>query len=322
MAENLENQNRSFTYSGKAFVTMINKYFMYNINKRRNLTFIEIDPKCLYLQIDDIGGKDIYPFSKNHNMLVNYKFELEPDMHYHVYFEDLAAFNEMTKEQQLEYLDNMKKDDLCIGHIEDTVLLNWLRSYIKTNVNYTGVVKESNELTDHFWWHIDQEFDDMKLAVYVNYLSNAGYKMKVEVNYDLTRKKKESKYASRMANNVIKFVEDDLLSTGLFTTTDSQWDARQYRYSYKFVVRAKDILNDDGRSTYLFTIQIYPIYPREYLRICINKDLADELGIDKLYSKNAFDASINDIKQKLNTLSSNFEKKPEFLKIAKVFKEL
>lgn len=322
MAENLENRDRIITYSGKAFVTMINKYFMYNINKRRNLTFVEIDPKCLYLQIDSIGDKAVYPFSKNHNMLVDYKFELEPNMHYHVYFNDLAAFNEMTKEQQLEYLDNMKKDDLCIGHIEDAVFLNWLRSYIKTDVNYTGLVTESNELKDNFWWTMDQEFDDMKLKIYINSLSKAGYKMKVKVNHGPTRKKNESKYASKMANNVIKFVEDDLLSTGLFTMTDSQWDARQYRYSYKFVVRAKDILNDNGLSTYLFTIQIYPIYPREYLRICINKDLVDELGIDKLYSKNAYGASINDIKQKLNTLSSNFEKKPEFLKIAKVFKEL
>ena len=61
MAEDVKQQHyNAYKYSGQAFINMINKYFMFNDNKERNITFLEIDNSVLFLCIDSINGRRTY----------------------------------------------------------------------------------------------------------------------------------------------------------------------------------------------------------------------------------------------------------------------
>ena len=79
LTETVQTEDRIVDYSGRGFINMINKYYMYNINKTRNMTFLEIDPKCFFLKLCDIDGRDVHNFSKKYNNGIVHKFDLEDD---------------------------------------------------------------------------------------------------------------------------------------------------------------------------------------------------------------------------------------------------
>jgi len=112
------------------------------------------NPKSV-LKLDSLNDKKLYSFSLNYHKLVTPKFELLDDYDYYVYQDDLNAFNNMSEQEQLNYLNNIIYEDICIGCIPKNKICKLLKSKIKLNTDYHILVSEGEE-TNTIWWLIKE----------------------------------------------------------------------------------------------------------------------------------------------------------------------
>ena len=309
LTETVQTEDRIVDYSGRGFINMINKYYMYNINKTRNMTFLEIDPKCFFLKLCDIDGRDVHNFSKKYNNGIVHKFDLEDDKEYYIYFDEVAKFNDMTKEEQLAYLNTIKYNDVVIGCIDSKTIQAMLRSQIQIGTNYTGYIKESNLINGNYWWHIN----NTNLELYVNSVAKAGFGMKVQVNFG--PEKEKPRYVDWCVNSTyttLKALED----SGLFVLNEFKNSSSDKKYTYYFTVKSKEIKNDQGYMATLFSVYLYPSYGKHYFRIKFNKNMLDEFKLNMSYTSNAFDGSLNAVKEKIKTFAEAIQTKEEYRKTA------
>ena len=109
-----------------------------------SMEFTEMSPEALYIKIETIDDKKLYSFTYNYHNRVRTKFEIDPNFEYYVYESDIEKFNQMSAEEQIEYLNSIKYNDLIIGIIESNEIQLLLYSMLKLNTKYTGIVQESN----------------------------------------------------------------------------------------------------------------------------------------------------------------------------------
>ena len=300
---------RSFEYKGRSFMNMINRYFMYNEGKERNLTFTEIDNRGLSVKIEKLNGREIYGFSSHFNPLANNKFVLEDDCEYHIYKDDIDSFNEMDEYHQVEYLGKMKVGTLDIGTINSKELQKVLRAYIKPNVKYIGVVKVIN---GGFWWTIENvDFDGMTLSINAYLLSKFSYSTSVTVELpEITNDEKEYNVTDALAKKIVSTLDKNLSNTGMFLIIDKQYDARSaegINSIIKLIMKAKD---ENECNTRICTIATYPIGNLSYARIKVNDEFNDlfneDLSIN--YVKGIFDGGIKDVLNRLATIGDVLSK--------------
>lgn len=312
-------EDRIVEYKGKGFMSMVNKYFMYNDNKNRSLTFKEIDPRGLFLKINTYKGKKLYSFSAKYNSMIDNKFHINSDKEYYVYYDDIDTFNELTKNEQLDYLSKIDINNLKINDMTKQEIQKILRPYIKTEIKYSGTVKVSSEMSSIFWWHIDGDFNDMTLDILVNSMSSYSFKTIAEVNYGPPKEKK--KYET-FGDKISDFLNNELVGSGQFILHDTSWDARRFNYSRKIVIKAKNIINDEGNTERIGAIYIYPIYNKYYARVGVAKDLADNYHIEIKYGANIYDGSIETVKERLKVIGEGLQKDEKYEQIAKVLLNL
>ena len=323
MAEDVKQQHyNAYKYSGQAFINMINKYFMFNDNKERNITFLEIDNSVLFLCIDSINGRRTYNFTEKYHNKVTPKFEMDSNYIYYLYNDMIEEFNNLDEQRQLDLLKTITINDLCVGIINKNELQQFLRPLIKTGTNYRGYVAESSEVSGYYWWHLKKVTDELSIAIYVNSLVVHISKMKVEVQYD--KDKKKQKYPDKLVNQTVDLINNDIDSTGLFRVRFINSDARQTQYLYRFDIFAKDIQADNGKALYLFSILFYPNGLYTQASINMNKSLNEE-RLDNAINTNRIKMLCNTmttLKDKLHTIGDAFEEDKELLKIGKVLSDL
>lgn len=307
------NEVREVEYSGKSFINMVNRYFMYTDNQYRNMSFVEIDPKALFIKIDAADGKKLYKFSKTFHNCVKPQFDLEEDKEYYIWRTDMQLFNAMSEEEQLQYLNTVVVNGHKIGIIDSSEIQNYLRSFIKLNVNYNGLVKES-EMIGHYWWHL-VGLDNLNLDIYVNHLVKNGYKMKVNVIYDDS--KKGADYVLRDVNNAENLLKP-LEESNLLTVLQLKNNSAENKYTYYFMVKSTKPIGEADRKITIFNIYLYPNYYSHYYRIRFNKDILQEFNLtDRFsYSGNQFEGSIKEIKDKITTFAEAIKDSEEYRELA------
>ena len=318
MIDDMTNGN-TYEYSGKSFVNMINKYFVGNDNKIRNLTFEELDPESINTKLNAINGKYIYGFTDKTHKKITPKFALESDKAYHIYEADINKFNQMNENEQIDYLKTINYNGLNFGIIDQQELQSYLKSNIKMDINYSGTVKKSETSSGEYWWNIAN--NDLDFGILANKLASS-YRNKVKVNFAPNTIDR-----SRYIDKDIRAVEE-LISTvensGLFIIMSARNPNPEYKYSHYYHVTSKKTFLDEQKRINIFSIFLYPTYNGHLYRVRIGKTIAEELNIKAKfsYTKNQYEGNIREVREKILYLASILKEQEEYRDIAEALEKI
>lgn len=305
------------TKRGKACKSHFQNYFLTEGN--RNITFKKLDRSGFYIKLVNVNHNAIYPFTKKYCTQVRPKFELQDGIEYYIYHKDIIDFNAMSVNEQLDYLDHIMYDDLCIGMVDTHVIQDYLyNKFIKLDTEYKGNVVVSNLFDNLFWWEV--KLGDDTIDIQSNRIIHYAENMIIEVTYI-----EKDKILSPAEELLEKTTE--LEGSGLIKVIETKYDQRQKGYSKIISVYAKNIIKEDNsrlfRIVFKNDIDIYSKF-KSYIAIYIESDLDKQFDTPIAAKLKNFISKRDNINHYITLITDSLEKLPdeEYRKIANCLKTL
>lgn len=285
--------------------------------------------KAFFIKLEKINGKKLYSFSRDwHKKIHNLKVPLEYNKEYYIYEDDLDEFNKLEAYDQLQYLNKMMFDGMCLGDIDSDTIQAYLLNLVQPNVQYEFNVLTSTE-TDTEW--LTTALDEkISITIWLRPIRNNIDRVWIEIDenaYNLNINKTPTTYKV-LTEFFESFNESKLLRS------KSVEENQQLKGYYKRIdVWGFPIHNghDDKKFVHIFSVVIstglnkYNNYVQQF-RYIIAPKLNDEIGkvpnfsteyitsikrtkevlhkiCDFLRENENFDRVADEIEEKLDTLN-------------------
>lgn len=286
-----QTQEQSSIKTGYSAKEWIKQYFYFT--GYRALKFITTVPEAFYIKVDSIDGKKLYSFTYKYCSRVRIRFSISASEEYYIYESDISMFNELSAEEQLNYLSTIILNNMIIGKVNSVEFQKYLyNNYIQLNTLYSGMVTPSYTIPNSYWWTIKSR--DVNLSLLSTKLMQYGSDLEIEVEH--IKKEKIESNADKNAAMIESLRES---SRFMIVTKDDldPRDANSRNAHKKIVVYARNLKTDNMLPVPLFTVYfVTDLKPMgyglcDYTNILFAKSMEEVLSnetISKIHNKMVF----------------------------------
>lgn len=295
------------TISGNRLIDFMERNSVDSLTK--TMTFKELTPKALVIKLDRINNKPLYSFSKSyHKKIHNLKVPLEFNKEYYIYEEDIANFNKMEALDQLNYLDNLMYEGICLGNADTDALQALLANKVKVNIPYVFTFTKSAE-TNSYWLFTESNMDAGEaISIWTKPIIKHCAKVSIEIDY-VPIEKKPTFYK---------------LTTELFESFNnySHIKSKSHSGSLKkdgFYLRINVFGKCNGNDPvwgYLFAIVFAQDGTKQVAKIFLSKQVAAELDTN-IKTEDVWLINYNEVIRVLNNIIEVFNTNNRFKDISK-----
>lgn len=288
------------------------KYFDNNCleNSIIKFSFKYVNFSKLFLHLEKIDGRKLYPFSINFHKLVYTKFNLIDGKTYYIWYDDIHKFNEMSAIEQLTYINNMTWNSLNIGEISSQTINKEIASLLNKNVFYEFEVTHS-DITESYW--LSTNIDNITISIWAKSILNNSNNILIELDHDIKKEKYKSLF-DKVDDFIYNLEDSSYLKTVKYDC--NQLDGTvNYQYYYTVFGFIKDSESTPMKRIKLFNIYLATESTRYYLRVKICKKLTE-------YIDNCFDITdtkltknITNLYNFINSFCNNLSENSKFDKI-------
>lgn len=292
---------------GYALNNAINKYFTAGVTK--TVKFLNIKQSKLVVKLETYNGKTYYNFTQNFHTKIVPKFDLMSGIDYYIYKDDIQTFNDMSKEEQLNYLETIMYDDLCIGEIETSIIETKLRSLINMEQEYVISVHES-EYNSTLWWTIPVS-SDTTLRLWAEPIMQSIHNVYMEIDIPEETITYKKSFSSKVKN-----LFEQLNTSGKLKVGAKKLDPEQVKIKgYNTIYQVSSRVGHNSEMSIIFSCVSVLYMNKTLIKIVLDANVLKDLRIDS-YFCNDYISSYKYFVDKLNKILDIMDEHPSYSIIA------